>query len=341
MKPRVEKVDKLVGECQICERTQKLSGGLLVLHGYKRPGQGAIFGQCPGVGFPPYELSRDRCATVLASVIDRVEHTESDLEKLARGVASIVTSDLRVMQPGQQGYENARKKTVHATERELKWLIGEVEHLTRRIEQWKSLPLRSVLESQQAKKPRPLADLSLEATKLLRSTAKGVRATAEIVDLREMLVTLGWHVKPILSTARACRNELLAKQILDLPDARWKDRTWQLWLDKDDWWSVSFDKAHPELASQYHQKALALAASDHPGFEVGSIEASAQGRLQFLFKFMVSLPSFEVTMPSGKTMRLQASSSGNDHKINSPTFWRDAYKAGLANQAQKFIDQAT
>ena len=42
-------------ECQVCERTQALTkDGVLVHHGYERPGHGWIVGDCFGVGHKPY-----------------------------------------------------------------------------------------------------------------------------------------------------------------------------------------------------------------------------------------------------------------------------------------------
>jgi hypothetical protein len=42
-------------ECQVCERVQALTkDGVLVHHGYERPGHGWIVGDCFGVGHKPY-----------------------------------------------------------------------------------------------------------------------------------------------------------------------------------------------------------------------------------------------------------------------------------------------
>jgi hypothetical protein len=46
------------GICQFCGNSQVVSSGLiiLVLHGYKRPGDGQIWGRCPGVDLQPLNI---------------------------------------------------------------------------------------------------------------------------------------------------------------------------------------------------------------------------------------------------------------------------------------------
>lgn len=48
------------GTCQICFRGQQTRDGLLVLHGYQRPGHGYVVGKCWGVAYAPFEVSCER-----------------------------------------------------------------------------------------------------------------------------------------------------------------------------------------------------------------------------------------------------------------------------------------
>lgn len=63
MKARKEIATRFLGRCQYCGNEQKLVEGskpgtfALVLHGYKRPGTGSIHGNCPGVGYDPWEVT--------------------------------------------------------------------------------------------------------------------------------------------------------------------------------------------------------------------------------------------------------------------------------------------
>lgn len=86
---RPERVRRDVGElweintgtCGWCGKRQKLSGSsVMVLHGYKRPGDGWIQGECPGVGSLPYELSCDPCERAIPM-------TEADLARVQKYIA--------------------------------------------------------------------------------------------------------------------------------------------------------------------------------------------------------------------------------------------------------------
>lgn len=72
LKQRIGDEAGTLGTCAVCDRIQKLNlkvglghrhrskqkeHPLMVLHGYKRPGDGWIVGDCFGVGYPPIELS--------------------------------------------------------------------------------------------------------------------------------------------------------------------------------------------------------------------------------------------------------------------------------------------
>lgn len=46
------------GHCQYCGHEQVVKGGVLVLHGYTRPGDGYIFNECPGINLPPLEINQ-------------------------------------------------------------------------------------------------------------------------------------------------------------------------------------------------------------------------------------------------------------------------------------------
>ena len=52
---------RLRGTCQFCGHSQVVDFKVLVLHGYKRPGDGMVYGCCPGVDLRP--LNHDKSAT--------------------------------------------------------------------------------------------------------------------------------------------------------------------------------------------------------------------------------------------------------------------------------------
>ena len=60
-------VQRHVGNCQVCEGDFKSTpGGILALHGYKRPGNGSVHGRCPGEGSLAYERSRELIPLVIS-----------------------------------------------------------------------------------------------------------------------------------------------------------------------------------------------------------------------------------------------------------------------------------
>src|SRR5271157_5749029 len=67
-KTHLMSVTRYIGNCQICEGDQKLHDGLMVHHGYRRPGTGYIVGDCPGVGEVPYEVSCELRKAYLAAL---------------------------------------------------------------------------------------------------------------------------------------------------------------------------------------------------------------------------------------------------------------------------------
>lgn len=51
----------LLGSCPVCEGEFKVRNGALVHHGFTRPGDGQIHGDCFAVGYEPYERSTKGC----------------------------------------------------------------------------------------------------------------------------------------------------------------------------------------------------------------------------------------------------------------------------------------
>lgn len=77
------KTTRHIGLCPVCERAIKVRDGLLVHHGYQRPGHGYIVGDCFGVHKPPFELSPDTAIEFQEEVIDPM------LEEAERKIAQL------------------------------------------------------------------------------------------------------------------------------------------------------------------------------------------------------------------------------------------------------------
>jgi len=64
------------GVCQCCGRTQVVDGGVLVLHGYNRPGDGAIMGRCPGTNEKPLNVDKTLTDAWYANAVKKHEAAE-------------------------------------------------------------------------------------------------------------------------------------------------------------------------------------------------------------------------------------------------------------------------
>lgn len=83
---------RFIGTCQICEHRQKLEKRKgahetlqLVHHGYRRPGDGSIHGDCFGVKYEPYETATDGCTDYFRYAQDRQQALTQHLKKLESG----------------------------------------------------------------------------------------------------------------------------------------------------------------------------------------------------------------------------------------------------------------
>lgn len=94
----------IVGTCGVCEREISVRDNVLVHHGYQRPGDGQIYGDCFGVGYPPlerstqasinYRATRQREATQLTSIISALKNGETIVVQrptYMRGPESLMT----------------------------------------------------------------------------------------------------------------------------------------------------------------------------------------------------------------------------------------------------------
>jgi len=86
---------RYVGNCPVCEGDFKLTpdGQRLVHHGYKRPGDGMIHGDCFAVDYEPYEVSDRGCREYKDAVQATKEGHESYLKRLEAGEVRKLTKE--------------------------------------------------------------------------------------------------------------------------------------------------------------------------------------------------------------------------------------------------------
>lgn len=69
------------GHCQFCGNSQVSDNGVMVLHGYSRPGIGYVFNECPAVNYPPLEIKQNLTEGYLKSARDLSAKLNKALEK--------------------------------------------------------------------------------------------------------------------------------------------------------------------------------------------------------------------------------------------------------------------
>jgi hypothetical protein len=75
---------RLRGVCQCCGGSNVVDGGVMVLHGYTRPGDGYVIGRCPCVGDAPLNVDKTLTERFLAAAVVAHDAAEADLAKADR-----------------------------------------------------------------------------------------------------------------------------------------------------------------------------------------------------------------------------------------------------------------
>lgn len=183
---------RYVGRCGVCEGDFKLThaskspsvdspGFRLVHHGYKRPGDGEIHGDCFAVGMPPYEISPEPTEQYLTLVDRQLANHEQHLERLESGetveLRKLVNRGLwgapleyKVLTPAD-GWEfkDELRSRINETKYRVENLKREVARLESLIGKWERRPVRTIEE--EAEKRR--ASVAERQTKL--QAARDVR----------------------------------------------------------------------------------------------------------------------------------------------------------------------
>lgn len=151
------------GTCPACFINHKLTpAGGMWLHGYERPGDGMIRGECFGRDFPPYELSPFGTARALLA-------TERGLRDLARSLAQARQGKVeklfdkndgphgRMVQRGEERFAALLRAHLLNLESSIRYQRREVAELVVKVKDWKLdlLPadkLRALQQSLAARK---------------------------------------------------------------------------------------------------------------------------------------------------------------------------------------------
>lgn len=157
----METSTRYIGFCPVCQRQIKVRGGLLVHHGYERPGTGEILGDCFGVSRPPHELSPQTATDYLRlGVVPQIRAGEQRIRRLGPpGEPERI--EFRVYNREKRDYEDVlrgksevnrydwehRLKSLRIqAAHDLEYWQGEAQRLEQLIATWQPKPLTTVEE---------------------------------------------------------------------------------------------------------------------------------------------------------------------------------------------------
>lgn len=134
------------GTCGVCEFNVKMKPDeqVLVHHGYQRPGDGSIRGDCFGVNKPPHELSPLAATGWLALLRTRLKGLKGYLEQLRAGhVKQLSTSPLSTnatmgsIERGEPGWDRALNLEIDLTRSELAKVEKDEAKFSKKVANWK------------------------------------------------------------------------------------------------------------------------------------------------------------------------------------------------------------
>ena len=147
----------ILGICPVCEAEYKVRGGKLVHHGFTRPGDGQIHGDCFAVNYEPYERSTKGCVDYKAVAALNLYVAKDTLKTLpTKAFFSEFKTDWRTNKmevveyaigvTERYDWEKLVTAQINSTKRTITILEGEIARMDRLIAGWTLKPLREVTE---------------------------------------------------------------------------------------------------------------------------------------------------------------------------------------------------
>lgn len=145
---------RYIGFCPVCEghfKCQEERGRYyLVHHGYKRPGDGFIIGDCFGVGREPHEVSPELARDYRDALIPQLGRLQASYANVPQ-LTFLYFDNWRTNKPERITPEDPRwDRKLDEHKRDLKFRIAETERaidrMQRHVDTWKRAPLKTVEE---------------------------------------------------------------------------------------------------------------------------------------------------------------------------------------------------
>lgn len=166
-----------VGTCACCTKPFKVKpehGDRIVNHGFTRPGDGRIYGQCPGVDWPAYQVSADGCRhyhalctqqhVMLAARLASLEAGEVTLLYRKRGTRWNPVPDEEV-RPGHPLFARILESTIEGVRLDLRHMAYEMARMQQMIDTW-------VLRVEEIRRP-PAVDHVIAGAAVMAAVGQG------------------------------------------------------------------------------------------------------------------------------------------------------------------------
>jgi len=147
---KIEKIE--AGDCQVCSRRFAVDGqGLMVNHGFQRPGWGYLVGGCFGVGHVPYQHGKARLEEWRERIVRQLANMEAHLRNLQSGKITSLTDVVApapkpteenpeptrpVIEPPHPHWERSLAYAIHKEESDIEAAKQHIAYLDARIEVW-------------------------------------------------------------------------------------------------------------------------------------------------------------------------------------------------------------
>jgi len=228
----METKTRYLGHCPVCTAEQKLTTDMrMVHHGFQRPGDGYIHGDCFGVHYSAYELSCEGTKAYLVMVQAQQESVSARLNRLVSGQVKKLTKVVTEWRKGRMGttrvvevceeevveFRNLLRITIAQVESELRHVGHEVARVEKLIANWAPKAVRTVeegaREEQANKDARKAEKAAQKAKKLADKVAREAKAAALqakrdaiMADFKSQFIALANSVESPADIKAAARN---------------------------------------------------------------------------------------------------------------------------------------
>ncbi len=156
---------RYLGYCPACNGDFKVRDGVLVHHGYQRPGHGYIVGDCFAVHMAPHETSPETAKKFLeqlhsikVSLAERIDHLRTtdtlivEKTRYESGKCVECTVTLKKDETDEYTWDHTRERQIDRVKGALQSLGLDIERVQKLVRTWAEKPLRTVEEEVAAKK---------------------------------------------------------------------------------------------------------------------------------------------------------------------------------------------